>query len=43
VSGDDGGRWHDQQPVIMAAGVAGVMLLALLVYGDPDPGDAFRA
>jgi hypothetical protein len=32
VSGDDDGSWHDQQPVIAAAGVAGVVLLALLLW-----------
>jgi hypothetical protein len=32
VSGDDDGSWHDQQPVIVAAGVAGVVLLALLLW-----------
>ena len=32
MSGDDDGSWHDQQPVIVAAGVAGVVLLALLVW-----------
>jgi hypothetical protein len=33
VSGDDEEpSWHDQQPVIVAAGVAGVVLLALLVW-----------
>jgi hypothetical protein len=47
VSRDDDGSWHDQQPVIVAAGVAGVVLLALLVWavirtadnssGPPEP------
>jgi hypothetical protein len=32
VSGDDDGDWHDQQPVIVAAAVAGLALLALLVW-----------
>jgi hypothetical protein len=32
VNGDDDGSWHDQQPVIVAAGVAGLVLLALLVW-----------
>ena len=32
MSGDDDGDWHDQQPVILAAGVAGLVLLALLVW-----------
>jgi cytoskeletal protein RodZ len=32
VSGDDDGSWHDQQPVIVAAGIAGLVLLALLVW-----------
>jgi hypothetical protein len=32
VSPDDDGSWHDQQPVIVAAGVAGVLLLAILVW-----------
>jgi hypothetical protein len=32
VSGDDDGNWQDQQPVIVAAGVAGLVLLALLVW-----------
>jgi len=32
VSGDDDGSWHDQQPVIVAAAVAGLVLLALLVW-----------
>jgi hypothetical protein len=46
VSPDDGSR-HDQQPVIVAAGVAGLILLALLVWavvrtadnssGPPEP------
>jgi cytoskeletal protein RodZ len=31
VGGDDG-NWHEQQPVIVAAGVAGLVLLALLVW-----------
>lgn len=44
---DDEPSWHDQQPVIVAAGVAGLLLLALLVWavirtadnssGPPDP------
>jgi hypothetical protein len=47
VSPDDDGSWHDQQPVIVAAGVAGMVLLALLVWavirtadnwsGPPEP------
>lgn len=32
MSGDDDGSWHNQQPVIVAAGVAGLVLLALLVW-----------
>ena len=32
MSGEDDGSWHDQQEVILAAGVAGVILLALLVW-----------
>jgi cytoskeletal protein RodZ len=32
VGGDDDGSWHDQQPVIVAAGVAGLVLLALLLW-----------
>ena len=33
MSGDDDEpSWHDQQPVIVAAGVAGLVLLALLVW-----------
>ena len=32
MSGDDDGSWHDQQPAILAAGVAGLVLLALLVW-----------
>ena len=32
MSGDDEGNWHDQQPVIVAAGVAGLVLLAILVW-----------
>jgi hypothetical protein len=32
VSPDDDGSWQDQQPVIVAAGVAGLVLLALLVW-----------
>lgn len=32
MSGDDDGSWHDQHEVILAAGVAGVILLALLVW-----------
>ena len=32
MSGDDDGSWHDQQPVIVAAGVAGLVLLALLLW-----------
>jgi hypothetical protein len=33
VSGDDDEpSWHDQQPVIVAAGVGGLVLLALLVW-----------
>jgi len=32
VRGDDDSSWHDQQPVILAAGVAGLLLLALLVW-----------
>jgi cytoskeletal protein RodZ len=32
VSPDDDGSWHDQQSVIVAAGVAGVLLLAILVW-----------
>lgn len=32
MSGDDDGSWHDKQEVILAAGVAGVILVALLVW-----------
>jgi hypothetical protein len=32
VSPDDDGSWHDQQPVIVAAGVAALVLLAVLVW-----------
>lgn len=32
MGGDDDGSWHDQQPVIVAAGVAGLVLLVLLVW-----------
>ena len=32
MNGEDDGSWHDQQPVIVAAGVAGLVLLALLVW-----------
>jgi len=32
VSGEDDGSWHDQQQVIVAAGVAGLVLVALLVW-----------
>ena len=32
MSGDDDGSWHDKQELILAAGVAGVILLALLVW-----------
>ena len=32
MNGDDDGSWHDQQPVIVAAGVAGLLLLAILVW-----------
>jgi hypothetical protein len=32
VSPDDDGSWHDQQPVIVAAGVAGVVLLVILIW-----------
>lgn len=32
MTGDDDGSWHDKQEVILAAGVAGVILLALLVW-----------
>jgi hypothetical protein len=32
VDGGDEGNWHDQQPVIVAAGVAGLVLLAILVW-----------
>jgi hypothetical protein len=32
VNGDDEGSWHDQQSVIVAAGVAGLLLVALLVW-----------
>jgi len=32
VSGGDDGSWHDQQQVIVAAGVAGLVLVALLVW-----------
>ena len=32
MTGDDEGSWHDQQPVILTAGVAGLLLLALLVW-----------
>jgi hypothetical protein len=32
VSGDDDGSWHDQQPVIVAAAGAGLVLVALLVW-----------
>jgi cytoskeletal protein RodZ len=32
VNGDDEGNWHDQQPVIVAAGIAGLVLLAILVW-----------
>jgi hypothetical protein len=36
VSGDDDGSWHDQQPVILAAGGAGLVLLVLLVWAVID-------
>jgi hypothetical protein len=32
VSGDDDGSWQDQQPVVLAAGVAALLLLAILVW-----------
>jgi cytoskeletal protein RodZ len=32
VSDEDEPSWHDQQPVIVAAGVAAVVLLVLLVW-----------
>jgi len=32
VNGDDDGDWHDQEPVILAAGVAALVLVALLVW-----------
>jgi len=32
VSPDDDGNWHDQQPLIVASGVAAVVLLAILVW-----------
>ena len=32
MSGDDDGSWHDKQELILAAGAAGVILLALLVW-----------
>jgi hypothetical protein len=32
VNRDDDGSWHDQQPVTVAAAVAGLVLLALLVW-----------
>jgi hypothetical protein len=32
VSPDDDGSWHDQQSVIVAAGVAGAVLLAILFW-----------
>jgi hypothetical protein len=38
VSPDDG-SWHDQQPVIVAAGVAGVVLLMILVWAVMDTAD----
>lgn len=49
MSGDDDGSWHDKQEVILAAGVAGVILLALLVWAvihtanksTPSPGSEF--
>jgi cytoskeletal protein RodZ len=42
VSGDDDGSWHDQQPVIVAAGVAGLVLLALLVWAVVHTSDNAR-
>jgi hypothetical protein len=36
VSGDDDGSWQDQQPLILAAGGAGLVLLALLVWAVID-------
>jgi hypothetical protein len=32
VNSDDDGNWHDQQSVIIAAGVAALVLLGLLVW-----------
>jgi cytoskeletal protein RodZ len=32
VSGDDDGSWHDQQPMVLAAGAAALLLLAILVW-----------
>ena len=32
MSPDDDGSWHDQQSVIVAAGVAGLVLLAILLW-----------
>ena len=36
MSGDDDGSWQDQQPLILAAGGAGLVLLALLVWAVID-------
>ena len=32
MNGDDDGDWHDQQPVILAAGAAALVLVAILVW-----------
>ena len=32
MGGDDDGSWHDQQPGVLAAGAAGLLLLAILVW-----------
>src|ERR1700736_2101442 len=43
VSGDDDGSWQDQQPLILAAGGAGLVLLALLVWAVIDTSANSRA
>ncbi|MDT5016168.1 MAG: hypothetical protein QOD39_2328 [Mycobacterium sp.] len=42
VGNDDEPGWHDQQPVLVAAGVAAVVLVAILIYAVINTSDSSR-
>jgi cytoskeletal protein RodZ len=42
-NGSDEPEWHDQQPLIMAAGVAALILIAILIYAVMRTSDSSHA